>query len=67
MQRDAWLREVKRSAERVVQLDPRMAASDLERMAITEAAIILQLLAEIERLAPLASQTTSRTASKEAY
>lgn len=50
MQRDAWLREVKKQAERVVALDPRQTLSDLERMAITEGEIILQLLAEVERL-----------------
>jgi hypothetical protein len=47
---DAWLREVRVKAEQVAALDRRLAVTDLEQAAIIEAGIILQLLAEIERL-----------------
>jgi hypothetical protein len=47
---DAWLREARAKAEQVAALDRRLAVTDLEQAAIIEAGIILQLLAEIERL-----------------
>jgi hypothetical protein len=51
MQEDAWLRDVKQSAERITrECDPRQALHDGEKAMITQAQIILRLLSIIDRL-----------------
>lgn len=50
---DDWLRDCRANAEHTAALDKRMAMSEMEIYAIDEAAMILRLLDEIERLRAL--------------
>lgn len=50
---DDWLRDCRANAERTAALDKRYAATEMEAYAIDEAAMILRLLDEIERLRAL--------------
>lgn len=47
---EQWLADVRAAAAQVAALDARQALSDLERVAISEAGIILRLVDEVERL-----------------
>jgi hypothetical protein len=47
---EEWLAALRVHADQIAALDPRQAISTMEEIAIKEAAIILQLLDEIERL-----------------